>query len=376
METMNQSASRSTPPDEGSDLYREVFAHSPVGMVFVDSRLNIVACNTAAGRLLRIDRPGVVGLPAAELVTTQRRAELERLLHAAAVRKLTGQLDLRLEPGEDNPRDLRLVISPVIVREPRKPYILICVLEETGRAELSQRLLEAEKMASLGTLAGGVAHHFNNILGGVATFVDFALASGDPTSMRRALEMTAEAATRVSEMTGSLLSFTARDRDRADLADLTEIVLTFAHLAERPLKERGIELKLDFEPMPVYEVQTQRINQILHNLLANAEEALTDGGTIRIHLQRKPMDVVLTFADTGVGMNQEVAAKAFEPFYTTKGLLAGGNKHNPGLGLSVVHGIVRRLGGSISVDSTPGEGTKFTIRLPLPPEKQESPATE
>ena len=125
------------------------------------------------------------------------------------------------------------------------------IVDETDRMRLADQLSQAEKIASLGTLAGGVAHHFNNILGGVATFVDFALTSGDVVSMKRALQMTAEAAARASKITQSLLSFAEVDSRRSDLADLTEVVLTFAHLVERTAQiVWGARLLGDLAPLP------------------------------------------------------------------------------------------------------------------------------
>ena len=218
-------------------------------------------------------------------------------------------------------------------------------------------------MASLGTLAGGVAHHFNNILGGVATFVDYALTSGDLAAMKRALQMTTEAAARAAKITQSLLSFSEHDIHRADLADLTEVVLTFAHLIERPLAEKGVELRLDLRPVPVIAVEANRMHQVLGNLLTNAEEAMPDGGTITVGLDRGKPGVLLTFADTGVGITAAHLPLVFEPFFTTKGLLAGGDRANPGLGLSVVHGIITEMGGQIDVASA-GKGAVFTLVFP------------
>ena len=218
-------------------------------------------------------------------------------------------------------------------------------------------------MASLGTLAGGVAQHFNSILGGVGAFVDFALTSGDPVAMRRALQMAAEAAARAAQITHSLLSFSERGH-RADLADLTEVVLTFSHLVERPLAEKNIELLLDLRPVPIVAVEANRMHQALGNLLTNAEEAMPAGGQIALTLDRDADEVVLTFSDSGNGIKPEHLPLIFEPFFTTKGLL-GGDRANPGLGLSVVHGVVVEMGGRIEVQSQEGHGAAFILRFPV-----------
>jgi len=358
-------------PEMPQRFYEELFQRASVPMIVVDDALAVIACNASASKILGDPGRRIVGESALSIVPANRGDELQQLLQATLERGTTGQMDLQLTAEANRPRHVRLVVSPGPSYEGDRKSLLIFLMDESDKTELSQRLLEAEKMASLGTLASGVAHHFNNILGGVATFVDYALTSGDPIAMRRALEMTAQAATRVSQITESLLSFTAKGRTRSDLADLTEVVLTFAHLSEGPLKERGIQIDVDLEPMPVYEVESQRINRILANLLSNAEEAMPDGGRIRIALTRGPKHVMLSFSDTGVGIEPDLLPKVFDPFFTTKGLLAGGDRPNPGLGLSVVHGIVREMGGTIRVRSTPGQGTEFTISLPLPEENSE-----
>jgi len=215
-----------------------------------------------------------------------------------------------------------------------------------------------------------VAHHFNNILGGVATFVDYALTSGDIAAMKRALQMTSEAASRAGKITQSLLSFAEQDQRRADLADLTEVVLTFSHLVERPLAEKKIHLDLDLRPAPICAVEANRMHQVLGNLLTNAEEAMPSGGMVRICIAPAESSVVLTFADTGIGIPADQLPLVFEPFFTTKGLLAGGDQANPGLGLSVVHGIIVEMGGTIDVQSNVGEGTVFTIVFPVAERKR------
>ena len=127
--------------------------------------------------------------------------------------------------------------------------------------------------------------------------------------------------------------------------------------------------------MPILPVETNQMHQILGNLLTNAEEAMPDGGTVTINLERVDDRIVLTFGDTGSGIKAEHQPLVFEPFFTTKGLLAGGDQANPGLGLSVVHGLVLEMGGTISLQSEPDTGTRFFISFPTPeiPLEEEPP---
>ena len=127
---------------------------------------------------------------------------------------------------------------------------------------------------------------------------------------------------------------------------------------------RKIEFHLDLKPIPIIEVDANRMHQVLGNLLSNAEDAMPNGGTITIMTERADKEVLLKFADTGCGIAPELLNMVFEPFFTTKGLMGNSDKANPGLGLSIVHSAVVDMGGAIEVESTLGQGTQFAIRFP------------
>ena len=373
-----------TPQDRpalNDGFYRQMLHQAAVAVVATDARFNIVCWNEAAEELLGARGSEMLGKRIDQAVPPARRKLLMKLVHRTAGGQAS-QFEIRLPDSHGLDRDLMVVLSPIPAMDgspaPAAPDlsapqalpipaqgVAAWIVDQTHRKRLTERLAQAEKITSLGTLAGGVAHQFNNILGGVTTFVDFALTSGDPAAMRRALQMTAEAASRASKITQSLLSFAEQDSHRSDLADLTEVVLTFAHLVERPLTERNIQLQLDLKAVPIVAVEANRMHQVLGNLLTNSEEAMPSGGQVRIGLDRLGDQVRLTLSDTGCGIKHEHLPLVFEPFFTTKGLLAGGDHANPGLGLSVVHGIVIEMGARIEAHSKLGQGATFTIYFPL-----------
>ncbi|MFW6061679.1 MAG: two-component system sensor histidine kinase NtrB [Planctomycetota bacterium] len=359
---------QTTPDSPPEDFFRRLFDSAAVAMIATDAAFRIVSWNDAASRLLGRDASDMVGCPLYDAVPPDRRQTLEKLLQRTVQRDQVNQLDIRFTGASEQPRDLLILLSPLPLDEDQRGVTAILV-DHTASTRMSERLAQAEKMASLGTLAGGVAHHFNNILGGVATFVDYALTSGNVVAMKRALQMTAEAANRASRITQSLLSFAKHDQETHDLSDLTEVVLTFAHLVEEPLSDKDIHFELNLEAVPIMAVESSRMHQVLGNLLSNAEEAMPEGGTVTIGLRRVDEEVQLSFSDTGEGIAAKDRPLVFEPFFTTKGLLAGGNTANPGLGLSVVHGIIIDMGGRIEVDSRAEQGTTFRIYLPIPQEK-------
>jgi len=357
----------SRPPYGSDQFYHCLFEHAAVAMLATDIDFNIVSYNAAAADLLGSPAAEMIGKSLHDAVPTDRHKLLRRLLERTTQRGQTSHLEFHMDSPAAGRRDLMVILTPIPDEAGLVQGVAAWIVDETHRKRLAERLAQAEKIASLVTLAGGVAHHFNNILGGVATFVDYALTSGDPLAMKRALQMTADAAARAAKITQSLLSFAKVDTEQSDLADLTEVVLTFVHLVERPLAEKNIKLNLDLRAVPIIAVEANRMHQVLGNLLTNAEEAMPEGGTVSMALDHDDRDVLLSFADTGCGIRSEHIPLVFEPFFTTKGLLAGGNKANPGLGLSVAHGIIVDMGGRITVESRAGQGTRFTIAFPMPP---------
>lgn len=348
-----------------SEFLSRIPAAAPVALLAGDKNLRIVFCNRVAADLLGTEAEKLIGQELVEIAPADSRDELLDKARQVVADGQTARAELQVSIA-DTPMHLAVVMSPLADAEGEVQGFCCRLSDFTSQRSMASRLAQSEKMAALGTLAGGVAHHFNNILGGVATFVDHALRSEDTTAMRRALEMTAEAASRVARITQSLLSFAEQGSPRnRDLVDLTEVVLTFVHLVERPLSQHNVELKLDLQPVPTVPVEAQRMHQVLNNLLSNAEEAMPEGGTIAISVERRGGNALLSFSDTGAGIAQQNLSQVFEPFFTTKGLLAGGEASNPGLGLSVVHGLILEMGGDISIESDPAEGTTFHISIPI-----------
>ncbi|MBN2064512.1 MAG: hypothetical protein JW745_06895 [Sedimentisphaerales bacterium] len=242
----------------------------------------------------------------------------------------------------------------------------IWINDITRRKKLLTQLDQAEKLASLATLASGIAHHFNNIIGGVATFADFALSGNNHQAHQRALMMTIEAADRISNITSSLLTFAEQDSREVEKTDLAEILRTYCHMVEKRLCSQNIILELKIDPVPYYEVPGTKMHQVLSNIIDNSSEAMPSGGILQIHLYRDTDNIILKFRDNGCGIEPDHLPHIFNPFFTTRGVGSNGhNSHNNGLGLSVVYGIVKELGGSISVASELDKWSEFVIKLPI-----------
>lgn len=360
-----------TPSAPQGDIYEELVTRSPIGMLTTNRELRVVRVNPAARSILGITDGPVTWEAVVNAVSPRHRKAVGRLFHRVIEHGHSPKFEVPLPTNEGEEKNVQVRLQPIRDEAGAVTGAAVWIVDQTELRHRSDQLAQREKMASLATLAAGVAHHFNNILGGVATVVDYALTSLDFLAMKRALQTTAEATTRASKIVQSLLSFAEHPQRPDDLSDLTESVLTFAQLVEQPLAERGITLELNLDRVPITPVATHRIHQALGNLLSNAEEAMPNGGRITLSLRADERHVMLRFCDSGHGIPPGDLPMVFEPFYTTKGLHAGGEKMNPGLGLSVVHGIVVEMGGTISAESPPDGGACFTIRLPIHPDTDE-----
>jgi PAS domain S-box-containing protein len=228
------------------------------------------------------------------------------------------------------------------------------------RAELEHRLAQAQRLESVGQLAGGVAHDFNNLLSVILTCVGFAsreLPAGHP--VRDDVEEIGRAADRAAALTRQLLMFSRREVVKPEVLDVGGLARDLERLLNRTLSER-IALRITVGPnlVPVLADRAQ-LEQVLINLAVNARDAMPEGGTLAIAVSRAAAGVRITVADDGLGMPEEVRDRAFEPFFTTKDPGEG-----TGLGLATVHGIVTDSGGTVEIESTPGRGTVVTIFLP------------
>ncbi len=234
------------------------------------------------------------------------------------------------------------------------------VFAEQHRAGLEQQLRQAERLDSLGQLAGGIAHDFNNILAvisGYATMLTEELAADDPS--RNDAEAIAQAAARGSGLTRQLLIFSRLEPSRPETLDLNTVATDLHRLLGRTLGE-DIELStLLSSDLPPITMDRSKLEQVLMNAVMNARAAMPAGGRLTIATAAEAGFAHLSITDTGCGMPPEVAARAFEPFFTTKGRGSG-----TGLGLATAYGVVTDAGGTINLQSRPGEGTTVHVRLP------------
>ncbi|MGA8891179.1 MAG: PAS domain S-box protein, partial [Anaeromyxobacteraceae bacterium] len=250
---------------------------------------------------------------------------------------------------------------------------------------LEEQLRQSQKMEGIGRLAGGIAHDFNNILAVILSCSDFALAGireGDP--LRGDVLEIHKGAERAAALTRQLLAFGRRQVLQPAPLDLNRVIVGMEGMLRRIIGE-DVDLAQSLDPgIGLVQADPGQVEQVILNLVVNARDAMPEGGTLTIETANAELDeayaashpgvaagryVVLAVRDTGTGMDAATAARIFEPFFTTKALGKG-----TGLGLSTVYGIARQSGGTVSVESAPGQGSTFRVHLPRTARAEATPA--
>jgi len=239
------------------------------------------------------------------------------------------------------------------------------------KAIMNDKVVEAGRLASIGELAAGIAHEINNpvaIMVEEAGWIGDLLADEDPTSeenlaeLKRAVNQIQTQGTRCKEITHKLLSFARKTDPDIHEVSLSEVVEDVIDLLKQKTRYANVEIKADLDPdMPPVAASPSELQQVLLNLINNAVDAIdASGGKVTVTTREDNGEAVFEVADTGQGIPEAILPRIFDPFFTTKPVGQG-----TGLGLSICHGIIHKLGGAISVRSEVGQGTAFTVRLPV-----------
>jgi len=362
------------------ERYRRLFEHdlAGVGSVSLDGRF--LACNPAFARILGYDSPEDLLAHDADAIylhAEDRPAVLARLREAG--RLVSFENRLRRKDG----REVWVLANMALVPgESGEPVIESTLVDITERKQLEQQLWQSQKMDALGSLAGGVAHDFNNVLTAILGYADLVLLDLPADSPhRKDLDEISRAAQRAGDLTRQLLTFSRRQPIEPRVLNLNDVVADTDKMLRRLIGQE-VQLVTVLGPtLGTVRADPGQVHQVLLNLAVNARDAMPDGGTLTIETHEVEIDgvyaqehvdaqpgayVLLAVSDTGTGMDAATRARVFEPFFTTKEMGKG-----TGLGLSTAFGIVEQSAGSIWVYSEPGKGATFKVYLPV---TQDAPA--
>jgi two-component system cell cycle sensor histidine kinase/response regulator CckA len=379
--------------------FEQFLEHAPDAIVGVGTEGRIILANAQTEALFGYSRDELLGAPVELLVPDRFREQHPGPRNAyfsdPVTRPMGAGLELfgRRKGGEEFPAEISLsgietedgLLATAAIRDitdrvnaAKEKEALRAELEESRRVDAAdeKELLEGQlnqlrRLESVGQLAGGIAHDFNNILGVILNYADFVAEElADDSPVLEDVEEIKRAAERAATLTRQLLIFSRREVVRPEVLDLNAVVEELDRLLRRALGEHVV-LETRFAPdLASVEADPGQLEQVLVNLAVNARDAMPTGGRLMIQTANVELDeafedvpagsyVRLLVSDTGTGMSREVAARVFEPFFSTKPRSEG-----TGLGLPTVYGIVAEAGGSIHIYSEPGIGTTVKVHLP------------
>jgi DNA-binding response OmpR family regulator/nitrogen-specific signal transduction histidine kinase len=327
---------------------------APDGTLLDANRASLAGINGELGDV--VGRPfwetpwfaGTPGMPEMVRDAVSRAAKGEVIEQSIVVTLPTGE------------RAFDMALRPVRNETGKVIGIVPEAVETTQRLQVEEALRQSQKMEAIGQLTGGLAHDFNNLLTAVVGNLDYIRMRSSEPNVRRWAENAFNAAQRGTKLTAQLLAFSRTQKLDTVPVDVNALVDGMRDLLNQSL---GANIKIKFELEQGLPPATADVNQLelaILNLSINSRDAMPEGGTVTITTATAdPNYIMVSVADTGIGMPPDVLARAFDPFFTTKPTGKG-----TGLGLSQVYGIVRQAGGEVAIDSKVDKGTKVSVRLP------------
>jgi PAS domain S-box-containing protein len=338
-----------------------------------DNRLKYV--NKRLTEIQGYPREELIGKDFCDFVDEEsKRFMTDRFARWGRREKLSSSFELNAVRKNGDIRNIELNAKVTKSSESEMDYIVF-VKDITEKKKMEEQLLQTEKLRSLGEMASGVAHDFNNALAAILGNTQLLLYTAQDEETREALK-TIEKVARDSAQTVKRLQEFTRKKSRQELfkLDVNSIVKDAIEITKPKWRNdaqgKGIHIEvLSFlGEVPSVAGDASELREVIMNLIFNAVEAMPQGGTIEFQTFRKGGEVHIRIADTGSGMDEEIRKKIFEPFFTTKPF------SNTGLGLSMSYGIIRRFNGEIKVESKVESGTAFSIVLPVAVDEKEAVA--
>ena len=365
---------------EARDFLENIFKTSADGIVITDAEGNITMLNNTVEKMLGYSTGELTGKHLMELspVSEHYKEESNEFIKKLFEEGVVTGFERTWVKKDGSLVDIEISAALLKDSEGNRTGSVASIRDISERKEIEHKLLQSEKLKSLGELAGGVAHDFNNVLAAIlgrAQLLKMIVETPPEKEERRksvielkeGLEIIEKASRDGAETVRRIQEFARRrDDDKyftsVDINEIVDNALEFTRMKWKDNAEsQGIKIniKKELSTLPITSGSAAELREVLTNLINNAVDAMPQGGEIKIKTYQEDTHITIKVEDTGVGIPRALRDRIFDPFFTTKGV------KSTGLGMSVSYGIINRHHGTISVDSTEGEETTFTIKLPI-----------
>ncbi len=345
------------------DFNENIVESINVGVMAVDLADRIESWNSQMEVMYALPRWQAMTRPLSEVFPAAFVEEFYRVRQSPGIHNL---YKFRLGTPTGESRVVNVAIAPLVTKKFNVIGRLIIMDDITERVELESQLSQADKLSSIGLLAAGVAHEVNTPLAVISSYAQMLSKQlqGDP-QKSGLMEKITRQTFRASEIVNNLLNFSRTSGTEFTSVDVTTIILDTLALLEHQFKTAKIRVDDELAShLPPIQGNVGRLQQVFLNLFLNARDAMPNGGTLRVATSNGN-NVSVVVSDTGSGIAQEHIRRIYDPFFTTKTTPAEGQSRGTGLGLSVTYGIIQEHAGKIRVESSPGQGTTFTLDFPM-----------
>jgi len=365
---------------EARDFLESVIESSRDGIIICDEKGYIISANTALEKMCRFRKEEMIG-EHASLLTTEDK-DMRKEIREKTISELFGKgfTSYKAKYKNKDGKTIDVECNTSMIKNEKGDYFagVSIIRDITERREMEHKLLQSEKLKSLGELAGGVAHDFNNVLAAILGRAQLLKMIVEPPpgkqegrksviELKKGLEIIEKASRDGAETVRRIQEFARRrEEDRyftmVNLNEIIENALEFSRVRWKDDAEsKGIKINLqkEFSSLPLTSGSAAELREVFTNLINNAIDAMPQGGNIKIKTFKEDSHISVKVEDTGTGISKAIRDRIFDPFLTTKGVKSSG------LGLSVSYGIINRHRGNITVDSVEGKGTAFIIKLPI-----------
>lgn len=343
----------------------ELLENANALILVVNRERRVVVFNKLLSTLTGRSKQEVLGRDLLDLIRDADRMRVSRILAASLKGERVSNFEATLLGKEGREVRVSLATSSVLTAQNEVEGVIAIGQDLTMMRELERRVIQAEKLASLGKLAASVVHEINNPLTAVASYADALLTrslgqpAADPADSEKYRKIL-ENCDRVLRFTRDLVSYVRPAQDKPEPVDVKAALEMAVGFCDHVLHKHGVRVERDYRAVPQIAAVRSNLVQVFVNLITNACHAMEPGGMVKLSTRQESGDVIISVQDAGTGIDPKHLQHIFEPFYTTKPEGKG-----TGLGLSIVQGIVENHGGAIQVQTQLGQGTTFIIRLPI-----------